>query len=332
MSGGGSDDRARWAVLGAGGISGDFVRALPHARLGRLHAVGARDAQRARAFADEHGAPLAGTYDEILSRDDVDAVYIGTVHTTHRDLALAALAAGKAVLCEKPFGVSVRQTERMVEAAQAANLPLVEAFKYRFGPFSDRLRAIVGSGDLGDITAVESSIGFAADPGIRRLFDPALAGGAILDAGCYPVSLAVGVAAWSGALGAVSVVAAHGTIGATGVDEDARAELDLGGIRAEVATSLSRTLPRTAVIRGTKGELEIPNVWGSRVLSTDAAVLRRPDGTVLEIRTDTLSPMALEADATIRALREGRTQVPEMPWSQSLATARLLADWRAALS
>ncbi|PZU44201.1 MAG: gfo/Idh/MocA family oxidoreductase [Microbacterium sp.] len=318
-------------MLGAGGISGDFVRALANARLGTLHAVGARDGKRARAFAAEHGAPIAGTYDEILARDDVDAVYIGTVHTTHRDLALAALAAGKAVLCEKPLGVRVRQTEAMIAAAEAARLPLVEAFKYRFGPFPDRLRSIIGSGELGTVTAVESSIGFAADPGIRRLFDPALAGGAILDAGCYPVSLAVGVAVWAGALGDVTVVAAHGTIGATGVDEDARAELDLGGIRAHVATSLTRALPRTTVIRGTKGELEIPNVWGSRTESTDAAVLRRPDGTEVDIRTPTLSPMALEADATIRALREGRTQVPEMPWSESLATARLLADWRAAL-
>ena len=153
-----SDDRARWAVLGAGGISGDFVRALANARLGTLHAVGARDGKRARAFAAEHGAPIAGTYDEILARDDVDAVYIGTVHTTHRDLALAALAAGKAVLCEKPLGISVAETEEILAAADAAGLPLVEAFKYRFGPFPDRVRELVSSGALGEITEVEARL------------------------------------------------------------------------------------------------------------------------------------------------------------------------------
>lgn len=323
--------RAHWAVLGAGGISGDFLRALPHAHLGALHAVGARDAERARAFADEFGGAIAGTYDEILARDDVDAVYIGTVHTSHRELALAALAAGKAVLCEKPLGVSVAETEEILAAAAAAGLPLVEAFKYRFGPVPERLREIVAEGVLGDIVEVETAIGFAADRSVGRLFDPALAGGALLDAGCYPVSLAVGVAAWAGRLGTATVVAADGVIGPTGVDEDATAELDLGGIRALVATSITRTLPRSATIRGTEGELEIPNVWGSRVESTAEAVLRRADGTEERIATGTASPMAAEADATILALREGRTEAPEMPWQQTRVTARLLADWRAAL-
>jgi len=322
--------KANWAVLGAGGISGDFLRALPHAQLGALHAVGARDAARARVFADEFGGAVAGTYDEILARDDVDAVYIGTVHTSHRELALAALAAGKAVLCEKPLGISVAETEAVLAAAAEAGLPLVEAFKYRFGPLPDRLREIV-AGELGEIVEVETAIGFAADRGARRLFDPALAGGALLDAGCYPVSLAVGVAAWAGRLGTATVVAADGVIGETGVDEDASAELDLGGIRALVATSITRALPRSATIRGTAGEIEIPNVWGSRVESTDTAVLRRPDGSEERIVTGTLSPMAAEADATIAALRDGRTEVPEMPWAETLATARLLEDWRAAL-
>ena len=330
-------DRAGWAVLGAGGISGDFLRALPHARLGTLRAVGARDADRARefaaAFAGDFPEASAGTYDEVLARSDVDAVYIGTVHTSHRELSLAALAAGKAVLCEKPLGIDVAETEEVLAAAEAAGLPLVEAFKYRFGPFPDLMRELVANGDLGEIVEVEASIGFAADRGIARLFDPALAGGALLDAGCYPVSFAVGVAAWAGRLEASipTVVSATGVIGETGVDEDASATLDLGGIRAHVQTSITRALPRTAVIRGTRGELEIPNVWGSRVASTATAVLPREDGTREEIATGTVSPLAAEADATIAALREGRTEAPEMPWRETLATARLLAEWRSVL-
>ena len=93
----------------------------------------------------------------------------------------------------------------------------------------------------------------------------------------------------------------------------------------------SRTLPRSATIRGTAGELEIPNVWGSRVESTATAILRRADGSREEIATATVSPMAAEADATIAALREGRTEAPEMPWRETLATARLLAEWRSVL-
>ena len=329
-------DTAGWAVLGAGGISGDFLRALPTARLGTLRAVGARDAHRAGAFAAEFAADVpgavGGTYADVLARDDVDAVYIGTVHTSHRELSLAALAAGKAVLCEKPLGVDPAETDEILAAAEAAGLPLVEAFKYRFGPFPDRVRELVADGALGEILEVEASIGFAADRGIRRLFDPALAGGALLDAGCYPVSFAVGVAAWAGRLEAsAGVIAAEGVIGETGVDEDASATLDLGGIRARVATSITRALPRAAVIRGTAGELEIPNVWGSRVVSTGEAVLRRPGRADEPVHTATVSPMAAEADATITALREGRVEAPEMPWAETRATADLLAQWRGAI-
>jgi dihydrodiol dehydrogenase / D-xylose 1-dehydrogenase (NADP) len=320
---------ARWALFGAGVISGDFARALPHARLGSLHAVASRDTARAEAFAVEHGAPVVGGYDDILTRDDIDAVYIGTVHTTHVELAAAALEAGKAVLCEKPLGVSVAETEALIGHAERTGLPLVEAFKYRFGPFPERMRQLIADGELGDVLEIETSIGFDAGDRTGRLFDPETAGGAILDAGCYPVSLAVGVAAWAGRLGAVSVVEAEGVVGT--VDEQASAMLDLDGIRARVRTAITADLPRRAVIRGTRGELEVPNVWGSRTASTDTAILRRADGTSERITADVVQPMAAEADATVLALREGRTQAPEMPWFETLATARLLADWRAAL-
>ncbi len=130
----------------------------------------------------------------ILARDDVDAVYIGTVHTTHADLAIRALEAGKAVLCEKPASPTADEVERILAAATRAERPFVEAFKTRFGPLAENLRAILASGELGAPERVEAAFGFAAGSRSGRLFDPALAGGAILDVGCYPVSLAVDVA------------------------------------------------------------------------------------------------------------------------------------------
>ncbi|AZS42934.1 1,5-anhydro-D-fructose reductase [Microbacterium oleivorans] len=323
---------ARWAILGAGAISGDFARALPESELGRLHAVGARDQSRAEEFAAAHGAPVVGTYDEILGRDDIDAVYIGTVHTTHTELVHQALAAGKAVLCEKPLGVSPAETDAAIHAAREAGLPLVEAFKYRFGPFADRLREIVGSGALGDLVEIESSLGFAAGSHTGRLFDPATAGGAILDAGCYPLSLVVGVAAWSGRdLSALVVEAVAGTIGETGVDVSAAASIDLGGATANIRTAIVHDLPRLTRIVGRDASLEIPNVWGSRTGSTEAATLIRTEGTREEIEVSTVQPMAAEADATIRALRDGRTEVPEVPWEETRTIARLLAAWRGSI-
>lgn len=320
---------ARWAILGAGAISRDFAHGLTHASLGRLHAVGARSAAGARLFADEHGAPVAGAYDEILARDDVDAVYIGTVHTTHAPLAIAALEAGKAVLCEKPLTVTPADTDALLGVAERTGMPLVEAFKYRFGPFPQRLRELIADGAIGEILEVETTIGFTASARTGRLFDPAVAGGAILDAGCYPVSLAVGVAAWAGQpLAGARVVSAEGQIGETGVDERASAVLRLGGVTARVRTAIIEDLPRAARIVGTAGQIDVPNVWGSRQQSTDAAVLRQADGSVQELTTATVNPMAAEADAVIAALRDGRTEAPEVPWEESRVIARVLEEWR----
>lgn len=321
--------RARWAILGPGAISLSFARGLAVSEHGELHAVGSRDDARAASFAAEHGADITGTYADIIAREDVDAVYIGTVHTSHAELAAAALEAGKAVLCEKPLTTTPADTRALLAVAERTGLPLVEAFKYRFGPFPARLRALIAEGELGEITEIESSIGFTAPGRTGRLFDPATAGGAILDAGCYPVSLAVGVAAWAGVTETPAIVAASGVVGE--VDEQASATIRLGGITARVRTAITADLPRAAVIRGTAGVLEVPNIWGSRDASTDSATLRRADGSVDEITTPIVNPMAAEGDATILALRAGRTQVSEIPWADTVAIADLLAEWRAAL-
>lgn len=328
---------ARWAILGAGAISRDFARSLAGAERGHLHAVGARDAAAAQTFADAHGAQVAGTYDEVLARTDIDAVYIGTVHTTHADLAIAALEAGKAVLCEKPLTDDPAVTDAVIRAAERTGLPLVEAFKYRFGPFPAALADLVASGELGRIERIDASIGFAAGARTGRLFDPAVAGGAILDAGCYPVSLAVGVAAWAGAdLRTARVGAADGEIGPTGVDEVAAATLhfsaDGAPVEAHVRTAITQALPRTARIRGDAATLEIANVWGSRQASNDTATLTRADGTVEQLTFPTVDPMAAEADAVVLALQAERSEAPEMPWAQTRATAALLAAWREQLA
>ena len=179
-------ERTRWAVLGPGVISGFFARALPRSEHGLLHAVGSSDPTRAQVFAREHGAPVAGGYAEVLGRDDVDAVYVGTVHTTHAELCIAALEAGKAVLCEKPVTTTAADTRAVLAVADRASLPFLEAYKYRFGPLADELRRIVRDGVIGRPVHVEAAFGGASSTRTGRLFDPDLAGGAILDVGGYP--------------------------------------------------------------------------------------------------------------------------------------------------
>ena len=325
----GSTVQTRWAVLGPGAISRDFVVGLRASQHGVLHAVGSSSAERAAAFAAEHGAAASGTYDEILARDDVDAVYVGTVHTTHAELAIRALEAGKAVLCEKPASPTLEEVERILEAAARTQRPFLEAFKTRFGPFADALRELAAGGELGRLERVEGAFGFAAPTHEGRLFDPALAGGAILDVGCYPLALAIDLAAAAG-----QPIDAPGYRGfdaelVAGVDGWATAAIQFGTVTAEIATSVVEDLSDLAMLHFAEGDVLLPNAWGSRTESPSTIIVRRgAEERVIELPV--VQPMAAEADALSLALSEGRLEVPQMPWSHTRAAARVLTDWRAA--
>jgi predicted dehydrogenase len=321
----------RWAILGPGEIGGWFARALPGSAHGVLHAVGSTSPERAAVFAAEHGAAISGTYAEILARDDVDAVYIATVNTTHTELALAALDAGKAVLCEKPVAPTPAELERILERAEAAGLPFVEAYKHRFGPFARSLDAAVADPKLTGPLHVVASFGFAAGQHTGRLFDPELAGGAILDVGGYPVALAVGLAAAAGTdLAELTVTDSWGTIGDTGVDEQARATITATGFTADVACAITADLPRSGSVSGATATLELTDSFGGRE-SSAAGFILHADGRDIDIELPTVDPFAAEADAVSLALAEGRTEASEGPWAHSRAVARLLAEWRAGL-
>lgn len=321
----------RWAILGPGAISRDFARGLEASEHGVLHAVGSSDPERAADFARNFNAEVSGGYAEIIARDDVDAVYIGTVHTAHADLAVAALEAGKAVLCEKPLTHTPEQTARVLDAAARAGRPFLEAYKYRFGPLAEELRSIIGSGEIGVPRKLEAAFGFEVREHIGRLFDPAVAGGAILDVGGYPVSLAVGIANWAGLGLTASLIATDGRIGDTGVDVWATAEIVLGGFIASVRTSIVENQSMTATLRGSLGTIEIEEMWGERDRGATALTVTREGEDPRTIQVAEVNPFGAEADAVSLAIAEGRTEIPEMTWAESTLVARLLADWRAAL-
>ena len=321
----------RWAILGPGDIGGWFARALPASAHGTLHAVGSTNPDRAAAFAATHGAPVTGSYEELLARDDIDAVYISTVNTTHADLAVAALQAGKAVLCEKPVAPSTAELERVLSQAAASGLPFVEAYKHRFGPFARALDAAVASREVGTALQLVASFGFAAGQRTGRLFDPGLAGGAILDVGGYPVALAVGLAAAAGVDPAdLTVTVAAGHIGDTGVDEHASATIAGAGFSAAVECSIVTELPRSATLSGSTGIIELADVFGSRSASAASFIVQK-DGRDRLVEVPTVDPFAAEADAVSLALLDGRTEAPEVPWAHSRSVARLLAEWRGEL-
>jgi len=177
-------------VLGAAWIAGRAVLpAIAASRNGRLVSIASRDPERARALASINGIPrVAIDYDEVLADPEVEAVYIPLVNSLHREWTERSLAAGKHVLCEKPLGLNAEEATAMADASRRSGRLLMEAFMYRFHP---RMRAFV-EGLTADAKPlhVQASFGFPlGDPSNYRL-QHELGGGALLDVGCYTVSVA----------------------------------------------------------------------------------------------------------------------------------------------
>lgn len=320
--------KTRWAILGPGAIAESFATWLPSSEHGELRAVASRDAERASAFAARYGAVVSGTYAEVLARDDIDAVYVATVHTTHAELAIAALEAGKAVLCEKPLAPSAAETERVLEAAERAGLPAVEAYKHRFSPLARAVDRRLKWGQVAAPLHVHAQFGFAAGSRDGRLFDPQLAGGAIFDVGGYPVSFAVSTAASAGiALPELHLANPHGRIEA-GVDVYSSASVEADGFTAFVECSIDTQLTKRADIVGDGGWITLENAFGDRDLSPNV-LSHIHEGQRRRIEVAQVHPFAAEADAVSRALRDGRLESRAMPWEQTRTVARLLDAWHA---
>lgn len=184
-------------------------------------AVAARDEGRASAFAEKHGIPtVLADYDALLSDPDVDAIYNPLPNGLHAEWTLRAIEAGKHILCEKPFTANAAQAEEVHAAAEASDRVVMEAFHYRYHPFAQRLRDLVGRGELGRLQSVETwmciPLPFPKD--IRYRFD--LAGGATMDTGCYAVHLARTIAGEE-----PEVTAARAKMASTHVDRAMTAEV-----------------------------------------------------------------------------------------------------------
>jgi predicted dehydrogenase len=244
--------------MATGGIAGLFAADL---RLDghKLAAVGSRDAARARAFADKHGALRAhGAYQAVAEDPEVDVVYVATPHTAHLECALMAIAAGKHVLVEKPLTLNAAQAETLAAAAKAADVICMEAMWTRFLPHMTRLRTLLDQGVIGQVKGLiaDHSQGLPADPR-HRLNDLALGGGALLDLGVYPISLAYDL------FGAPAVIEApYGLLGPTGADKQVSAVFAYaGGERAYWMAASNLPGPNRACVIGEAGRIELDPVW-----------------------------------------------------------------------
>ncbi|MHB1065594.1 MAG: Gfo/Idh/MocA family protein [Georgenia sp.] len=313
----------RWGVLGAGGIAGRFAREVPTGSRQQLVAVGSRDQDRARAFAAEHGIERAyGSYEALVADPEIDVIYVATPHSLHREHALLALAAGKHVLVEKAFTRNEAEAKEVLDAARAGGLFAMEAMWTRFLPHMVALRALVGSGSLGEILSLTADHGQRLDT-VARLLAPELAGGALLDLGVYPLAFAHDI------LGAPATVHAVGALTDAGVDVHEAVTLTYTSSRT-VAVCLANmwaSSSTSASIVGTAGRVDVDGPFyrptSFTVTPFDGEPWRWTDGA-----TPDVGGFEYQAAEVARCVSEGRPESATMPWSATLEVMATMDEVR----
>jgi predicted dehydrogenase len=254
------EPRTRWGIAGTGWISRTTIKDLQLTENVEVVAVSSRHQDSADAFAAEEGIERAyGDYARMLEDPDIDVVYIGTPHGSHHPMGVAAIEAGKHVLGEKPLGVDAAQARELAELARQRGLFLMEAMWMKFNPMIRALRTTLAEGVIGEVRWVQAAFGFGVpyDPA-SRFWDPAQGGGALLDIGIYPITLAQLFT------GRPDHISAEGTINPDGVDKRVLVNLVGRDVQAQLATSIEHMLTPRATISGTAGfvDIEMP-YWAS---------------------------------------------------------------------
>lgn len=300
----------RWGILSAGRIADRFTADLRKTPGAQAVAVAARSIQRAEAFAAKHGIPRAyGSYEALAKDLDIDVIYIGTTHNFHKAHTLLCLENGKHVLCEKPFALNALEARQMIACAREKRLFLMEAMWSRFNPVYKRAMQWVNDGLIGEVRMLKADFGFRApwEPE-RRLLNPALAGGSILDAGIYPIALASHLFGLQ-----PSKIQALAFLGATGVDEQTGIVLQYPQGQLALLSSAIRTrTPHNAFIIGTEGMIWMPMFWRARL-----AVLWRSKK--LPRITWGAAGYQHEATEVSQCIREGRMESATVSLAESLA-------------
>jgi len=313
-----TDEGLGWGILATGWIAQTFTKDLQDAGL-RVAAVGSRTAERAEAFAAEHGIPHAhGSWAELAADPTVDVIYVAATHPAHAEAARVALEHGKHVLVEKPFTLNAAEAAELVALAEERGLVLLEAMWTRFLPHMAELHAAIAAGEIGEpqVLIAEHIQALPSDPS-HRMNDPELGGGALLDLGIYPISFAVDL------FGLPTAVEATATFTPTGVDQRVQGTLTHeGGATTLFVAASNLGGSNRAVILGTGGSIEIEHTWYT---PTGYTVLDPQRGLVRTSHPETtgrgMQYQALELEELVRS---GRTSSERMPAQQSVGIMRVL--------
>ena len=310
-----------FAILSAGNIAGVMAGTISR-MAGEVtpYAIGARDGARAKVMAEKYGFKKSyGSYEDLVRDTNVDLVYVASPHSHHSEHVKLCLNHGKHVLCEKAFTANAAQAREITALAKEKGLFLGEAVWTRFMPWVSRARDLIDQGVIGEIQSVLCSFG---NPhlNVKRMVDPALAGGALLDTGIYTLTFA------SLILGTdVRKLSGEAVLTDRGVDAHNSVTLIYeSGKMAALSSSMTAVLPNTGVVCGCSGHMTMRDFWMCQRITVRAGDKQPYDITC----PFDINGYEYEVRAALKAISDGRLYCDAMPWAESIRIMEMMDGLR----
>jgi len=304
-------------IIGAGGIARKMAYTVNQMEKVEMYAIGSRSEERARQFAEEQGVQKAyGSYEELVSDPKVDLVYVASPHSHHYEHMMLALEHGKPVLCEKSFTTNTKQAKEVIAFGKSKGLLVAEAIWTRYLPMRLVLDQVLERRVIGEVHSLTANLGYPV-MAAKRIVDPALSGGALLDVGVYPINFAMMV------LGnQIEAIDSTCVKMESGVDESNAMTLTFkGGKLAVLHSTVNAMTDRRGVIFGTRGYIEFLNINNCEGIN----VYDREYNLV-----ETYKPFKFitgfehQVEACRLALEEGAVEVKQMPHSEIINVMQIM--------
>ena len=311
----------KMAIMGAGAIANKMAATITKMNDVEAYAIAARDKDRAEKFAEEYGfTKFYGSYEEMLKDPEVELVYIATPHSHHYKCAKMCLEAGKHVLCEKAFTVNAEQAEEILRLAEEKKLLLTEAIWTRYMPSRNMINKLIEDGVIGEVTSLTANLGYELSQ-VKRIWDPKLAGGALLDVGVYLVNFA-------SMIFGENLERVHSeAVFKDGVDMINNINMTFaGGKTAAMQCNVHAVQNRQGTIFGTRGYIEITNINNPEEIRVFDENYKKVTSI---IPPEQISGYEYEVEACRKAIEEGRLECPEMPHKETIRVMKIMDEMRA---
>ena len=323
--------QVKWGIVGTGNISTQFAQGLQQVEHAQISAVASRSLDSAKAFASKFDIPKTyGSYAEMAADSDLDIIYIGVPHPQHEENVLLFLEAGRAVVCEKPLGVTAAQVERMIRKAREKNVFLMEGMWTRFFPAYKQALSWLQAGRIGQPKMLQASFGYDASANKEQWrFSHDMAGGALLDVGIYPLALAFSM------FGADPETVTSAAFLQNGVDEYNTFTFTYADGRiASLSSGIGVKLDNSVFVAGSEGSVLLGEGWW-HPNRAELAPLGEAHVGISQKREVFEQPYAatgfqFEAQAVQQYVLEGRKEAPEMPLDETLKITRMMDALRKA--